>query len=47
MVEQRDRALETADRECLEKELEKQRADRAESDLQKMRERLIQLGIDA
>ena len=35
-----------ADREQAEKELEKQRADRAESDLQKMRDRLLQLGID-
>ena len=34
------------DRERLEKDREKQRADRAESDLQKMRERLLQLGID-
>ncbi|MBP0018500.1 MAG: hypothetical protein J7647_13245 [Cyanobacteria bacterium SBLK] len=34
------------DRDRLEKELEKQRADRAESDLQKRRECLLQLGID-
>ncbi|MEA5470093.1 Uma2 family endonuclease [Spirulina sp. 06S082] len=39
IVEQRDRERE-------EKELQKQRADRAESDLQKLRDRLQQLNID-
>ncbi|MEA5470010.1 Uma2 family endonuclease [Spirulina sp. 06S082] len=53
VVEQRDRQQQRAilaederDRQRQRANIEKQRAERAESDLQKMRDRLLQLGID-
>ena len=44
--DERDRQRQRAEEEQQRANIEKQRAERAESDLQKMRDRLLQLGID-